>query len=58
MVKGQMVYAPPNVIMELETIITRKNLTGRKRKAVAFREMVKYSKVGREAENILTLRFK
>ena len=57
MVRGIITYVPPNVMAELNAIIARKNITGRKRKAQAFKEMAKYSKIGREAENIFTLRF-
>lgn len=52
--KGKVTYVPGEVFKELEKIKTRKNL---KSKSDAFNEMVKYSRVGREAESILTLKF-
>jgi hypothetical protein len=52
--KGQITYVPPSVFEELVLIQNRKKL---KKKADAFKEMAKYSRVGREAEDILRLRF-
>ena len=52
--KGKVTYVPAIVFGELENIKTRKNL---KSKSEAFTAMVKYSKVGREAESILKLDF-
>jgi hypothetical protein len=54
MAKGIVSYVPPSVNEELQIILTRKKL---RRRADAFKEMVRYSKVGREAEDILNLRF-
>jgi hypothetical protein len=47
--KGRIIYVPPSVIEELDCIQRRKKL---KRKADALKEMVKYSKAGREIERV------
>lgn len=52
--RGSMVYVPHNVLDEIETIRQSKNIADR---AKAFEEMVRYSQVGREAEQILRLDF-
>lgn len=54
MAKGKYSYVPPSVFEELSQIRLEDNL---KRDADAFKEMAKYSRVGREAKKILTLRF-
>lgn len=52
--KGRMIYVPPRVVDELEEIKQEDQLT---KNAKAFDEMVKYSRVGREAKRLFTLRF-
>jgi hypothetical protein len=52
--RGRMVYVPLNALEELQSIVEQQG----KSRAEAFLEMVKYSRVGREAENILKLDFK
>jgi len=52
--KGRMIYVPPIV---LEEIFTIKQEEGIDKNSLAFDKMVKYSKVGREAKRIFTLRF-
>ena len=52
--KGRVVYVPPNVFEELNCIKADEKLNSN---ADAFREMVKFSRVGREAKRIFTLRF-
>lgn len=54
MAKGIITYVPPSVIEELDVIRQRKKMAKR---ADAFRALVSYSRVGREAEDILSLRF-
>lgn len=49
--KGKMIYVPPVILEEAEIIALEKEL-GR---ADALREVVKYSKVGREVERIAKL---
>jgi len=51
--RGMYLYVPKSAVEELNKIMEFKNLG----KAPAFKEMASYSKVGREAENILKLRF-
>ena len=52
--KGRVVYVPPNVFDELDSIKRDESICST---ADAFREMVKFSRVGREAKKIFTLRF-
>ena len=52
--KGRVTYVPPSVFDELDEIQIEDKV---KKKADAFKEMAKYSKVGREARKILRLRF-
>lgn len=52
--KGRMIYVPPIVLDELFKI---KQEEGIGKNAKAFDKMVSYSKVGREAKKIFTLRF-
>jgi hypothetical protein len=54
MAKGRIVYVPPSVFDELGAIRNEDNLDCN---ADAFKEMAKYSRVGREAKKILRLRF-
>lgn len=52
--KGRVTYVPPSVFDELDEIRLEDKLG---KNADAFKEMVKYSKVGREAKRIFRLRF-
>lgn len=52
--KGRMIYVPHNVLDEADMIMQSKEI---KQRSDALREMAKYSKVGREAEQILKLDF-
>lgn len=52
--KGRMIYVPPVVLDEVELIQQSKNIDQR---SDAFNELVKYSRVGREAEQIMRLDF-
>lgn len=52
--KGRMIYVPPTVLDEAELIMQTKQIPDR---SDALREMVKYSQVGREAEQIMKLDF-
>ncbi len=52
--KGRMIYVPPIVLDELVEIKQECEI-GKNSKA--FDEMVKYSRVGREAKKIFRLRF-
>jgi len=52
--KGRVVYVPKNVLNELDRIMITKNI---KKKSVAFNQLVKYSRVGMEAERIVRLDF-
>lgn len=54
MATGRITYVPPSVFDELRAIQLKKKC---KRRSDAFKEMAKYSQVGREAEDILRLRF-
>lgn len=54
MAKGRIVYVPPSVFDELGEIREEDKLESN---ADAFKEMAKYSRVGREAKKILRLRF-
>lgn len=54
MAKGRIVYVPPSVFDELVEIKGEDKLESN---ADAFKEMAKYSKVGREAKKIFSLRF-
>lgn len=50
--RGAMVYVPRTVMNEVQSIIVEDNIRIRSR---AFEEMVKYSKVGREAKRIMSI---
>lgn len=52
--KGGMIYVPPNILDEADLIMRSKNITSR---SDALREIVEYSRVGREVEQILKLNF-
>lgn len=54
MAKGRITYVPPSVFDELDQIREEDNL---EHNADAFKEMAKYSRVGREAKKILRLKF-
>jgi len=54
MAKGKMIYVPPSVMDEVRSIQKEDK---EKQRADAFRKMVKYSKVGREAKRILRFRW-
>jgi hypothetical protein len=51
--KGRMIYVPEELLSEAEIIRQAKDME----RATALREMAKYSQVGREAEQLLALRF-
>lgn len=50
--KGRMKYCPPSVIDEIEDIKREDELFG---DSEAFRKMVKYARVGREAQRMIKL---
>jgi len=52
--KGKMQYIPPVIIVELDDIMRENKLNN---KAQAFKEMAKYTRVGREAERLIKLDF-
>ena len=52
--RGCMTYIPKELLVEVQAIQQRLNI---RKRSKAFIELVKYSRVGREAENILKLRF-
>lgn len=54
MVKGRIVYVPPVVMDEVESIKADHDVESN---AEAMRKMVKYSQVGREIERIRNLDF-
>ena len=52
--KGRMLYVPPVVLTEIEDIMREDKLPNR---ADAFKEMTKYTRVGREARRLMLLDF-
>lgn len=52
--KGRMGYLPPAILVELDDIMRENRLEN---KSQAFKELVKYARVGREAERIIRLDF-
>jgi len=52
--RGRMIYVPKNVLSEAEKIMQSKNI----KRVAALNELVKYAKVGREAERIYKFDFR
>lgn len=56
--RGKVGYIPLSVIDEVEDIKQEDGLVGFGSDALAFNELVKYAKVGREAKRIMRLDFR
>lgn len=54
MAKGRLLYVPGCMVEELDEVMKQTQL---KKKSKALVELAKYSRVGREAEKIIKLRF-